>query len=101
MKKLLILVLAFLVLSANFVFADLSGSYFIMTKDPVAVSQIKANSKSASGSNLGLLYLFAFGDASVDTLAKEAGIKTVKYIDKSTFSILGLFTQDTITVYGD
>ena len=77
------------------------GSYYTGCIEPVAASQIAQSSKKADGGCMSILYLFAFGDASIQGIANKAGIKEIKYIDKNTFSIFGLFVQETYTVYGN
>jgi len=95
-----IITAALIFIVANCSFAELSGTYYVDTKEPVAASSIEQAPKQATGSCTSILYLLAFGDASIENIAKNAGIKEIKYVDKKTFSILGLFVQDTYTVAG-
>lgn len=88
-------------IASNCAFADLSGSYYIDTNQPQSATELQKSPKKATGSSIGILYLVAFGDASIEKIAKDAGIKKIRYIDKKTFSILGLFVQDTYTVAGE
>ena len=53
----------------------------------------------ASASNV--LGLIATGDASINEAAKQAGIKKISHVDVKKFSILGLFTTITTSVYGE
>lgn len=45
--------------------------------------------------------LFATGDASVETAARNAGITTIHHVDYEIMSVLGVFARFTIFVYGD
>ncbi len=43
---------------------------------------------------------FDCGDASIGTIAKENGFETVQYADLRTLSVLGLWNQQFVTIYG-
>ncbi|MBQ5387852.1 MAG: hypothetical protein IIU55_02075, partial [Paludibacteraceae bacterium] len=43
----------------------------------------------------------AVGDAGIQKAAKQAGITKISHVDKKVFSVLGLFTKVTYTVYGE
>jgi hypothetical protein len=45
--------------------------------------------------------LIATGDASIDSAAKSAGIKTIHHVDYQSKSILGLYAEFTVIVYGE
>ena len=62
---------------------------------PVGYSKVgKAEASSIMG-------MVATGDASIQTAAKNGNIKTIKYVDYHTESILGVMGKYTTTVYGD
>lgn len=48
-----------------------------------------------------ILGLVATGDASIQTAARNADIKTIKYVDYHVENILGIIGRYTTTVYGD
>lgn len=48
-----------------------------------------------------ILGLVAFGDATVQEAAREAGITTIHHVDYEAISVLGLFSSFEVTVYGD
>jgi len=100
-KKYFLVALIFLVLAANCALATPVGYLYTGVDEPVAASEIAKAAKKAEGSNLSILSLVAFGDASIEKVAKEAGIKEIKYIDKKTFSIWLFFAQETFTIYGN
>lgn len=62
---------------------------------PVKFSKI---GKSEAKSILGIV---ATGDCSIDTAARNGGIKTIKYVDWEVENILGIVGTYTTIVYGD
>ena len=49
-----------------------------------------------------VLWLFAWGDMSVAAAAKQGGLSTLNHMDMETHMILfGLYTRQSIIVYGD
>jgi hypothetical protein len=103
MKKIvLVLSIVFGVANISFAANYTNGTYLTMTKEPITLGTGKVvASKSGSATNVGLMYLIAFGDASVGKIATEAGITTVARVEKDAFSLLGFFRTETITVYGN
>lgn len=78
------------------------GGVVTLTSEPTTMAQNNAKElKQEKISTLSILGLFAFGDSRTDALAKKAGITKIHHIDKDTFSILGIFVQETFTVYGE
>ena len=58
--------------------------------------------KVGTADSMSVLGLFAFGDCSVQTAAKSAGIKTIKHVDyEFTNVVFGIYTKTTVYVYGD
>ena len=57
--------------------------------------------KVGEASTTSILGMFATGDASVATAAKEGGITTVRHIDYKMKNVLGVISTFTIVVYGD
>ena len=100
-KKYFLGALIFLILSTSCAFATTMGYLYTGVDEPTAASAIAKSTKKAEGSNMSILSLVAIGDASIEKVAKEAGIKEIKYIDKNTFSIWFFFTQETFTIYGN
>jgi hypothetical protein len=78
------------------------GLLFTSASEPVSASNVKSYTKKVSGSVTGLFYILSLGDASIETMARKAGITEIKHIDKHTFSILlGFYTSQTYTIYGN
>ena len=71
--------------------------------DTVEPNQVTAN---ALGSKVGQAQIVnivgvALGDAGIQKAAKEAGITKVSHVDKKVWSILGVYSVTTYTVYGN
>ena len=59
-------------------------------------------SKEGRASIHSALWLFSWGDQGVSAAAKNGGITTVNHMDSETFQVLfGIYTRQTIIVYGD
>lgn len=79
----------------------LVGAVYMDTTEPTAVTSNNLGTKVGQAEALSVLGVAAVGDAGIEKAAKQAGIKKVSHIDKKTFSVLGLFTKITYTVYGE
>ena len=79
----------------------LVGAVYMDTTEPTAVTSNNLGTKVGQAEAISVLGVAAVGDAGIEKAAKQAGIKKVSHIDKKTFSILGLFTKITYTVYGE
>jgi hypothetical protein len=60
-----------------------------------------AHTKVGTAEASSIMGMVATGDASIQTAAKNGNIKTIKYVDYHTESILGVIGKYTTTVYGD
>lgn len=79
----------------------LVGAVYMDTTEPTAVTSNNLGTKVGQAEAISVLGVAAVGDAGIEKAAKQAGIKKVSHIDKKTFSVLGLFTKVTYTVYGE
>lgn len=77
------------------------GAVYHDTVTPEAVTANALGSKVGQADVLSILGVVALGDAGIEKAAKEAGITKVSHVDKKTFSVLGVFTKVTYTVYGN
>jgi hypothetical protein len=77
------------------------GGIYQDTTTPEAVTANALGSKVGQADVLSILGVVALGDAGVQKAAKQAGITKVSHVDKKTFSILGVYTKVTYTVYGN
>jgi hypothetical protein len=72
---------------------------------PVAVGDAKGmdlnKMKKGESTSQSILALVAIGDSSIDTAAKNAGIKTIFFVDWNVENILGLIGTYKCTVYGE
>lgn len=57
--------------------------------------------KKGEASSIGILGLFAFGDASVEAAAREGNISRVNHADYKYFNILWIYQNFTTVVYGE
>ena len=71
------------------------------TTEPTAVTSNVLGTKVGQASATSVLGVAAVGNAGIEKAAKQAGIKKVSHVDKKVFSVLGLFTKVTYTVYGE
>ncbi len=58
-------------------------------------------SKVGKATCTSILSLVATGDASLETAAKNGGIKKIKFVDHQVKNILGIYGEYTTIVYGD
>lgn len=102
MKRLFVAI-SILLLTANAsVFATPLGLLYTNIKEPVAVTEKGSYTKVAEGTTMSLLWLIGLGDASIEKIARDAGITTIKHVDKETTVFpLGIYIQEKYTVYGD
>lgn len=79
------------------------GILFTDTKAPIDTNMesTKLGSKSGESSSFGVLCLFAFGDCSVNTAARNGQIETVTHVDYDYTNILGLYQNFKTIAYGD
>lgn len=78
------------------------GIIYTGCKGPFLGTSNEGGSKVGKASASSLLGLFAWGDASINTAARSAGITKIHHVDYDDFLILfGLYSQYTVTVYGE
>ena len=103
MKKTIFSVACAIALAMGMTSCGVLGSGMIYN-DTVEPNQVTAN---ALGSKVGqaevwsVLAIVALGDGGVEKAAKEAGITKISHVDKKVWSILGVYTKVTYTVYGN
>lgn len=74
------------------IYSDVSG--------PIAVTSNTGASKSGSAVSKGVLG-FAWGDSSIKAAAAAGGITKVQHVDYHVTSVLGIYCETTVTVYGE
>ena len=82
----------------------LTGCLYLHTSAPLDTNldQTVLGHKVGKSSLYCVLWLFAWGDMSVAAAARQGGISTLHHMDTETRMILfGLYTRQSIIVYGD
>ncbi len=103
MKKFLVLslvVLVSFVVSSCGAFGIMSASMYCGAKVPAGITSNELGDKVGTGEIINVLGMVCIGDASSNSAAKSAGIKRISHMDYEYFSVLGLFTKQTVFVYG-
>ena len=77
------------------------GCLFNASKGSVGAAGPTGYAKVGKATSTSILGLVATGDASIETAAKNGGIKTIKFVDYEVNNILGIYGQYTTIVYGD
>jgi hypothetical protein len=81
--------------------SPVTGFWYTEVKGPGMATSNASYSKVGTATCTSLLGLVARGDASIDTAAKSAGITKIHHVDYESKSILGLFAEFTVIVYGE
>ena len=79
----------------------LIGAVYTGYTEPAAVTSNELGTKVGQAHATSVLGVAAAGNAGIEKAAKKAGITKVSHVDKKVFSVLGLFTKVTYTVYGE
>jgi hypothetical protein len=79
------------------------GFVFTNTKAPLDIDYDKTTlgEKSGSASACSILGLFAFGDVSTQTAAKEGRLSVINHADYEYLNVLYIYQKTTVTVYGE
>jgi len=68
----------------------------------IHVDNTSLGEKEGRASRHTVLWLVSWGDAGVAAAAKNGGLTTMNHMDSEIFQVLyGLYTQETVVVYGD
>jgi hypothetical protein len=105
MKKIFLVVLLFacfgFMTGCATVASPLAGVIYTDVKAPVTATSNSASAKVGSATASSILGLIAMGDASIETAAKNAGIKHIQHVDYHSTTILGIYSTFTVDVYGE
>lgn len=77
------------------------GVLYSDVKSPGNVTYNKLGKKVGSGFYESYLGIVAIGDAGIDKIAKEAGIKKISHIDYQSVNYFVLYAKGTVYVYGE
>jgi hypothetical protein len=103
MRKLIVAAFIAALMMAGSSFAQM-GALYTGISVPAAVTSntIGSSPKAATGSFTTIIWLVSTGDASINTIAKQAGITKIYYVDEHVMSILnGLYAKVDFTIYGE
>lgn len=77
------------------------GGLYSEVKSPLMVTNNKLGKKVGVGEFKSILGIVAMGDASIETIAKDAGIKRISHVDYETSNVLTFIATGKVYVYGD
>lgn len=77
------------------------GALYTGVSEGKAVTSNGVGKKVGQSSATNVLGIVATGDASINTAAKNAGIKKISHVDVKKTSVLGIFANYTTIVYGE
>ena len=102
-RPLIVLGLAFLVsgCASAFPTQPIPGVILSDVKAPLSTNHGDFGSRKGMASIKSILGWVTTGDASVANAAAQAGITVVKHVDFHSYSVLGVFAEFTVIVYGD
>ena len=83
-------------------FSPPNGFVYNQTRAPLSLEYNKTNlgDKRGTAEATSVLGMIATGDCSIETAARNGGIKTITHADYEFQNILGIFTKTTVIVYG-
>lgn len=82
--------------------SPVSGAFYNNVKAPMLVSDsAEKPTKIGRASARSILGIYAVGDASIETAAKNAGITHIHHVDYQSESVLGIVADFTVIVYGN
>ncbi len=82
--------------------SPVNGTFYSNVKAPMLVSDsAERPTKIGRASARSILGIYAVGDASIETAAKNAGITHIHHVDYQSESVLGMVADFTVIVYGN
>ena len=76
------------------------GFLYMDVTVPSMMTKKDLGKKVGSGEMVSYLGLYSTGDASIETIAKEAGITQISHVDFHNQTILSVYAKGTVYVYG-
>ena len=80
--------------------AGAGGGIYTDVSGPLAVGSASGSSKMGSATSKGII-CFATGDASIKAACANGGITKIHHVDYHVTSVLSLYVETTVTVYGE
>ncbi len=82
--------------------SPVNGSLYSNVKAPMMATDSNEKPTKIGRSNArSILGIYAVGDASIESAAKNAGITRIHHVDYETHTILGVIADFTVIVYGN
>lgn len=78
-----------------------TGSWFSEVGGPVTATSNTGSSKVGEATAQSILGLIGLGDATIQAAMEDGGITKIHHVDYKTRSILGLYAETTVYVYGE
>lgn len=73
-----------------------------VTKAPLSTEgNWEVGSKKGEASSFSVLGLYASGDCSIATAARNGGLKKIGHVDYEYFNVIGIWQEATVIVYGE
>ena len=73
-----------------------------VTKAPLSTEgNWDVGSKKGEASSFSVLGLYASGDCSIATAARNGGLKKIGHVDYEYFNVIGIWQKATVIVYGE
>lgn len=81
--------------------SPVSGWITVDQKGPVSVGDLSvgAGNKVGRGRSEGVL-IVSWGDCSIETAARNAGITQISHVDSQVLNVLGIYARYDVVVYG-
>ena len=87
--------------SCGFIAEGPFGYMYTETETPVAMGTAETGEKSGEACVKSFFGAIAVGDASIETAKKNGGISDVYTVNKSNFSVLGMYSKQCTIVRGE
>jgi hypothetical protein len=78
-----------------------TGAFTYMTSPYSAESDGTIGDRMGESTCIGVLWLFGFGDCSIEAAAEEGNLKQINYVSYDITNILGIYTSMTTIAYGE
>jgi hypothetical protein len=78
-----------------------TGAFTYMTSPYSAESDGTIGDRMGESTCTGVLWLFSFGDCSIEAAAEDGNLKKINYVSYDLTNILGIYTGMTTKVYGE
>jgi uncharacterized protein YceK len=103
MKKLLVLLTSFALLGGcATAMSPVTGTLYSNVKAPLTATAAPEQAQRVGRASVrSILGLVASGDASINTAARNGGIREIHYVDYESQVFFGILSEFTVVVYGN